>query len=158
MQERAAGIERQRALETRLRLLDVARLLFGERELEQRADVVRAVLQERAKLFRRVGLLAEQRERAAELPSRIAIVRANAEAFLQLGNARVVVAGVEVRDLQIALRDLHLGVELERLHERGDRLLVQALVVVQDPQVVVRARVRRIDPPGERPEDVAVAL
>ncbi len=158
VQQRALGVELERPLEERLRLLDVARLLFGERELQQRADVVRAVLQHRAKLLRGLGLLAEQRERAAKLPPRVAIVGAKPDALFQLGNAGVVVAGVEVRDLEIALRDLHLRVELERLHERGDGLLVESLVVVQDPQVVVRAGVRRIDPPGERPEHVAVAL
>ncbi len=37
-------------------------------------------------------------------------------------------------------------------------LLVQSLVVVQHPEIVVRSRVRRIDPPGERPQHVAVAM
>ena len=116
------------------------------------------VLQQRAELFGGLGLLAEQRERAPELPARVAILGTQAQLLLQFRNARVVVAGVEVRDLEIALRDLHLRVELERLHERGDRFLVQPLVVVQHAEVVVRARVRRIDPSGERPQHFAIAI
>ena len=64
----------------------------------------------------------EQRVRSAQLPARVTVVGLDAQAVLQLGNATVVVAGVEVRDLQVALRDLHLRVELERARERGDRL------------------------------------
>ena len=65
-------------------------------------------------LLGRLRLLAEQRVGAPELPARVAIVGMQAQPLLQLRNARVVVAGVEVRDLEIALRDLHLRVELER--------------------------------------------
>ena len=158
VQQRALGIELERALQTFLRALDVAGLFLGQRELQQRAHVARVVLQQRAKLLGRLRLLAEQREGAPELPARVAIFGAQPQLFLQLRNARVVVAGVEVRDLEIALRDLHLGVELQRLHERGDRLLVQPLVVVQHTEVVVRARVRRIDPSGERPQHFAIAI
>ena len=158
LQQRAVGVERERALDALLRALDVAGLLFGERELQQRGDVVRGVLQQRAKLLGGLVLLAEQRERPPELPARVAIFGTLPQALAQLRDARVVVAGIEVRDLEVALRDLHRLVELERLHERGDRLLVQALVVVQNAEVVVRARVRRIDPPGERAQNLAVAL
>jgi hypothetical protein len=93
--------------------------------------------------------LSEQRERAAELPTRIAVRRPDAQSLTQVGDAPVVVAGVEIRNLEVALRDLHLRVELERAHERGCRLGVQPLVVIQDAEVVVRTGVRRIDPPGE---------
>src|SRR6476646_1810814 len=80
------------------------------------------------------------------------------QALAQLRDARVVVTGIEVGDLEVALRDLHGVVELERHHEGGDRLLVQALVVVKNPEVVVRPRVRRTDTPGEGPQNLAVAL
>ena len=92
----------------------------------------------------------EQRVGAPELPARVAVVDAEAELLAQLRDAAVVVARVEVRDLEVALRDLHLRVELERLRERRRRLLVQPLVVVEHAEVVVRARVRRIDAPRER--------
>jgi hypothetical protein len=91
----------------------------------------------------------EQRIRAAQLPACIAVVGLNAQAVLQLGDAAVVVPGVEVRDLQVALRHLHLWVELERARERRNSLAQQALVVVEDPEVVVRTGVRRVDPLGE---------
>jgi hypothetical protein len=42
------------------------------------------------------------------------------QAIAQLRHAAVVVAGVEIGDLEIALRDLHFRVELERARERGD--------------------------------------
>ena len=81
-----------------------------------------------------------------------------AQPLAQLGDALVVVAGVEVRDLEVALGDLHLAVELQRLHERRNRFLVEALVEVEHPEVVVRSGVRRIDPSGEGAQDLAIAL
>ena len=69
VQQRALGIERERALETRLRALDVAGLFLGQRELQQRADVARVVLQQRAKLLGRLRLLPKQREACARAPS-----------------------------------------------------------------------------------------
>ena len=69
MQYGAAGIERDRALQPFLSAADVARLFLRHRQLEQRADVVRVVLQQRRKLFDRLRLLAKQRIRAAQLPA-----------------------------------------------------------------------------------------
>src|SRR5262249_28235964 len=85
-------------------------------------------------------------------------VRTLTQTLAKLGDPRVVVSGIEVGDLEVALRDLHGVVELERLHEGGNRLVIQSLVVVQNAQVVVRAGVRRVDSSGERAEDLAVAL
>ena len=47
VQQRAVGIERERAFQTGLRALDVAGLLFGQRQLQQRGDVGRIVVQQR---------------------------------------------------------------------------------------------------------------
>jgi hypothetical protein len=158
LEERAVGIERERMLHAGLRPLHVAGLFLRERQLEQGADVVRLVLQEYTELFRRRFVLAEQRECATELPSRITVFRVGPQPVAELGYSSIVIAGVEVCDLEIATSDLHLAVELERFHERRDGLLVQSLVVVQDAEVVVRAGVRRIDPAGERPKYVAITL
>ncbi len=158
VQQRARGIEHQCALEVVLRFVDVAGLLLGHRELQQRADIVAVVAQNRAEFRGGVFLLAEERERPAQLPARVAVLRMDAQPLLQLGDAGIVVAGIEIRDLEIALRDLHFLVELERLHERGDGLFVQPLVVVEHTQVVVRASVRRIDPSGERTKNLAITF
>ena len=96
--------------------------------------------------------------RATQLPACFTIVGTRAKPLVQLGDALVVVAGVEVRDLEVALRDLHLLVELERTHECAHGLFVQPLVVVENTEVVVRPSVRRIDPPGEGAQDLSVAL
>jgi hypothetical protein len=146
---RAVWIQRESALQPLLRLLEAAVQLFGKRELHHRANVVRVVLQELGELGHRLGELSEEREGAAKLPACITVRGSAPEALAQIGDAPVVVACVEIRDLEVALRDLHLGVELERAHERGCRLGVQPLVVIQDAEVVVRTGVRRVDPPGE---------
>jgi hypothetical protein len=147
--DRAVRIECERALEPLLRLLETSAGLLGERELHERANVIRVMLEELGELADRFRQLPEQRERSPELPARLAVGWATAEALAQVGDSAVIVPGVEVRDLEVALRDLHLGVELESAHERRRRLGVQSLVVIEDAEVVVRPGVRRIDPPGE---------
>ena len=126
--------------------------------MQQRRGVVRIVLEQRGEFGDRVRLLAEQGVHAAQLPPRLTVLRFEAQPLLELRHAAVIVAGVEVRDLEIALGDLHFLVELQRLHERVDRFLVQSFVVVQNAEVVVRPGVRRIDAPGEGAKNVAVAL
>src|SRR5471030_519483 len=114
--------------------------------------------EQRRELRDRLIRLPEQRVRAAEFPARVAIVHTEAQLFAQLRDAAVVVARVEIRDFEISLRDLHLGVELERLRERRSRLLVQPLVVVEDAEIVVRARIGRIDAARERLQRVAITI
>ena len=63
-----------------------------------------------------------------------------------------------VGDLEVALGDLHPRVELERARELLDGLGDEALLVVEDAEVVVRARVRRIDAAGKGAEDREVAF
>jgi len=65
---------------------------------------------------------------SAQLPSRIAIAWRRAQLIAQRGHAAVVVAGAEIGDFEIALRDEHLLVELERASERRNGLLEEALV------------------------------
>jgi len=78
--------------------------------------------------------------------------------LVQLIDALVGGPAAEIRDLEIALRHLHARVELQCAHERADRFLVQALVVVQDAEVVVRAGVAGIDATGERAEHGEITL
>ena len=145
LDDRAGGIERERSGEPPLRRLEIAAPLLREAELDDRPDVVRIEAQQLAELGDGIVHLPEQRIRAAELPAGVAVVGLHAQAVAQLRHAPVVVARVEVRDLEVPLRHLHLGVELERARERGDRLAEQALVVVQDAEVVVGAGVGRVD-------------
>ena len=116
------------------------------------------VPQQLGELGERGGVLVEQRIGAREFPARGAVGGPLAQQLAQFPDAPVVVAGLEVGDLEVALRDLHLRVEFQRAHEGLHRLFVQPLVVVEHPEVVVRPRVRRIDPPGEGSQHVAIAF
>ena len=74
-----------------------------------------AVLQHRAELRRRPSVAWPSN--AYVRPSSQRASRSSgcdAQPVAQLGDAPIVVAGVKVRDLEVALRDLHLRVELER--------------------------------------------
>ncbi len=158
MDERALGLELPRALEPALRAVEVAARLLGQAELHDGGDVLRVVLEQLGELEHRLAAVAQRGVRAPELPARVAIGGVESQPVLQHRDAPLVVARVEVRDLEIALRHLHLRIELERAREGVDRLLVESLVVVEDAEVVVRPRVRRIDPPGERAQDLPIAL
>src|SRR5690349_5051599 len=158
LKERALGVEHERLFDARLGTLHVPGLLFGKRELEKGADVIRVVLQQDTEFFSRLFVLAQQRERATKLPARVTVFGTRAKTFAELGYSSIVIAGIEVRDLEVAARDLHFSIELERFHQRADGFLVQSLVVIQDAEVVVRPGVRRIDPAGERTKYVAVTL
>ena len=81
-----------------------------------------------------------------------------AQAIAKLRDATVVETRVKVRHLEVALRHLHLRIELESARERSDRILVHPLVVIQDAEVVVRAGIGAVDAPCERPQDVTIAL
>ena len=59
-----------------------------------------------------------------------------------------------IRNLKISSRYAHPLVEREGAGERDDRLVRQPLSEVEDAEVVVRARIRRIDSAGERSQDV----
>jgi len=63
-----------------------------------------------------------------------------------------------VGDFEIALRDLHARVQLEGARELLDGLGDETLLIVEDAEIVVRPRVRRIDPAGEGPQHREVAL
>ncbi len=158
MHERALVVELERALEPALRLFEVAVRLFREAELDDRANVVWSVLQNRVEFRDCVLPVADGGVRTAELPARVAIIRLRAQAIAKLGDPAVVEARVKVRHLEIALRHLHFRVELESARERGDGILVHPLVVIQDAEIVVRAGIRAVDAPSERPQNVAIAL
>ena len=132
--------------------------LLGEPELDDRGDVVRLVRQQLLEFRHRFLEGAEDRVGAAQLPARVALVGGLPQLFLQLGDATVVIAGVVIGDLEVALRDLHARVELERPRELLDGLGNEAFLVVENAEIVVRARIGGIDPAGKGPQDGDVTL
>ena len=101
---------------------------------------------------------AHDRVRAAKLPARFALVGRAAQLLLELGHAAVVVPGVVVGDLEIPLRDLHARVELEGAGELLDRLGDEGFLVIENAEIVMRARIGGIDPAGKGPQDRYVTL
>ncbi len=114
--------------------------------------------EQRLELGDRVGVAAEGRVGARELPARVAVLGLPADALLEVGDAAVVVAAVAVGDVEVGLRHLHPRVELERADELGDRVLDQPLLIVEDAQVVVGAGVGGVDPAGKGAQDGEIAL
>ena len=156
--DRTGRIEREPALQISQRLVQITIRALGESELDQRTDVGRVVSQQRSKLRDGVGRLPEQRVGAAKFPVRIAIAGQCPQSLRELTDTFVVIAGVEVGDLEVALRHQHFCVELQRAHEGAHRLLVQSLVVIQHAEIVVRTGIRRINAAGERAQHIAVAF
>ena len=152
------GLLLRGVLEPLGRDLQPASRLLGETELDNRRHVFRLVGEQRFEFGDRFLESAQNRVRAAQLPARVALVRRLAQPLLQLGDAAVVEAGVVVGDLEIALSDLHARVELERARELLDGLGDEALLIVEDAEIVVRPRIRRIDPAGERAKNGEIAL
>jgi len=158
MHQRALGIDGERLLEPAARDVDVANRFLGESDLDQRAEIMRVVLEQLLEFGDRVRVATEQRRGAPQFPACFAIARRRAQQFAEVGDALVGGAAVEIGDLEITLRHLHARVELQRAHERVHRFLVQSLVVVQDAEVVVRSGVGRIDPAGKGTENVTVPI
>ncbi len=131
---------------------------LGKAELDDGGDVIGLVREQLFEFGHRLLVCAQDRVGAAELPARIALVGCLAESFLQLGHAAIVETGVAVGDLEVALGHLHARVELERPRELVDGLGDEALLVVEDAEVVMRAGVRRIDAAGKGAEDREVAF
>ena len=131
---------------------------LGEPELNDRRHVRRLVREQRFEFGDGFFVRPENRVRAAQLPARLTLVGRLAQPLLELVDAPVVVAGVVIRDFEIALGDLHARVELQRPRELLDGLGDEALLVIQDAEVVVRPGVRRIDPAGERAKNGEIAL
>ena len=102
-------------------------------------------------------MLAQERANAPQLPARLAIAGVETHALAQLGHALVGAAAAEARNLEVAPRHLHAGVELDGAHERCHRLLVQTGVVVQHAEIVVRTRIRGIDTARERSQEPEIA-
>jgi len=109
-------------------------------------------------LGHRVVELAERGEGASQLEPGLTVVGRLAQPLLQLGDAAVVVAGAVVGDLEVALGDLHLRVELQRARKLRDRFGDQSLLIVQDAEVVVGPGVGGIDPAAEGSQDREVAI
>ncbi len=152
----ALGIELLRVLECRGGRLEVPPALLQERNLNERRNILRIATQDRLKLFEGVRPLPQGGVGSPELPARRSIVGVGPEPLVQLGHASIVVAGLGVREFQIALRHLHLGIELERPRKLVDGFLDEAPLKVEDTQVIVRAGVGGIDAAREGPESSAV--
>src|SRR6202041_801424 len=135
-------IERQRALEPALRRLEVTRCFFGEAQLHQRAKILGMIAEQLRELGDRLRRTSKQCKGATQLPSRLPIRRGGAQPTAERRHAPIVVAGAEIRDFEIALRDQHLLVEFECARERRNRFLEEALVEIEYAEVVVRARMR----------------
>ena len=138
--------------------LEPAAGFLREPELNHRGHVARLVGEQLLELRDRFLIGSEDRIGAAELPARVALVGRGPQAFPQLGDAVVVEARVVIGDLEVALRDLHARVELERAGELLDGLGDEAFLVVENAEIVVRARVGRVDPAGKGPQDGNVTL
>ena len=88
------------------------------------------------------------------LHQRFEILGIRSQALLEVVEPALENPTLPVRDLQISPRHTHPLVERQRARERDDRFVRQSLSEIQDSEVVVRARVRRIDSAREGPQDV----
>ncbi len=154
----AAGIELGGEREAAAGSLDATARLLGQAKVYQGGNIGGCAGEQFLEGLRRQVVPAQARVGAAQLPACLAIVGHAAQALLQLGHAAVVEAALAVGQLEVVLRHLHARVDLERAREGGDRLADHALLVVEDPEVVVRAGVGRVDATRERPEDGEVAI
>ncbi len=82
------------------------------------------------------------------------ILRIGAESFLELVEPALDDSALTVGDLEIPARHTHALIQRQGARERCDRLVRQPLSEVENTEVVVSARIRRIDSAGERPQDV----
>src|SRR5690606_18775907 len=130
--------------------------MFRARELEVQPDVVLRRLEQLRELADRGRRIARVQVRRREPAPSLGIGRIAFETVPHLRDEPLEVSRVEVRDLEVPRRDLHPRVQLERSLEGGDRLLVQTLLVVDHTQVVVRARIARVDPAPDRTEDLEI--
>ncbi len=158
MHDARAGLLLRGALEPLGRHLQPASRFLGEPELDDRGHILRLVGQQLFEFGDGFFVGAEDRVGAAQLPARVALIRRLAQPFLQFGDARVVKPGVVVGDLEIPLRDLHARVQLECPRELLDRLGDEALLIVENAEIVVRPGIRRIDPAGKGPQHREVAF
>ena len=155
---RVFGLELRRAPQRMQRRIEVAVLPFGAREIEQQPNIIGAHLQQPLPLADRARDIAAVQVCAREPLARAQIARIREQLRAQVRDETLVIARVEVRDLQVAVGHLHALIELERFLEVLDRFLVQSLVVEDHAEVVVRAGVARIDAAGERAQNLEVAL
>ncbi len=155
---RAGGIGAAGPLQPRARRIEIAAGLLRQAELEHGGHIGLVPREQRLELGDRLHETAQRGIGASQLPAALPILRLAADPLAQLGDPAVVVAALPVGDVEVVLRDLHLGVELERLHELADRLLHQTLLVVEHAEVVMRPGIGRIDAAGEGAENGEVAL
>src|SRR5204862_5462198 len=95
-------------------------ILLRQPELNDRGHVLRTVGEQLLELGRSLLVRAENRIGASQLPAGVAVVGRLAQPLLQLRHAPVVVTGIVISDFEVALRDLHLRVQLERARERRE--------------------------------------
>ncbi len=146
---RAVGVLFRRPPKPLLGDLDPSARLLGEPDLQQRGDVVRVPGQQGIELRDRLVDMPEGGVGAGQFPARLTVAGFPAKALPQFGDANVVVAARAVGDLEVALCHLHPGIELEGAGEFGDGLGDEALLVVEDTEIVVRPGVGRVDAAGK---------
>ncbi len=155
---RILRIDFPQALEPLDRALQLTPALLGVPEPQEHALVARSALEKPFQQAERFVGASGLKVGLSESQQRLFVVRIGAQPADQLGDLTIVVAGLVVGDFEVAPGDLHLAIDRERLLELPDRFLEQPLLVEDHPEVVERARVSRIDPLGERPENPQVSF
>src|ERR1700693_6409042 len=92
--------------------------------------------------------------RYSTLYKRFEILGIRSQPLLEVVQPALENSALPVGNLQISPCDAHALVERQRARERNDGFVRQSLSEIQDSQVVVCARIRRIDSACERPQDV----
>src|SRR6202022_2300557 len=121
-------------------------------EMQHRAvgiEVDRA-LKERVRPLEPAGCLL----RYSALYQRLQILGIRSQPFLEVVQPALEDSAFPVRNLEISPCHTYALVERQRARERDDRLVRQSFSEIEDSEVVVCARVRRIDSSRERPQDV----
>src|SRR2546423_14478750 len=88
------------------------------------------------------------------LYQRFEVLGIRSQAFLEVVQPTLEDSALPICDLEISPRHAHPLVKGQRARERDDSFVRQSLSEIQDSEVVVCARVRRIDSARERPQDV----
>ena len=158
VQRGVVGFPFNRALQPALGEVEVAPGRLDQRQVQHRAHVARIVAHHRTEHLDRLSHVAQHGVGAPQFPTHAWVARPLVQLPAELLHPRVEVAAREVGDLQVALGDGHARIEFERARELHHRIRRHSPVVVQDAEVVVRARVTGINSVRERSQDLAIAL
>src|SRR4051812_3861596 len=87
------------------------------------------------------------------LYQRFEIFGIQAKPFFELLQAALEYSAFTVGDLEISAGNAHSLVQRERARERDDGFVRQSFAEIKNAEVVVRAGIRGVDSPCERPQD-----